>query len=44
VTASLHCLDQARYELREVTRELQEGKGKDEKGPSYPDHGGLELR
>jgi hypothetical protein len=42
-TASLHRLNQARYRLHEVTRELKEGKGKDEKGPSYSDHGGLEV-
>jgi geranylgeranyl pyrophosphate synthase len=30
--ASLHRLNQARYRLREVTRELKEGKGKDERG------------
>jgi hypothetical protein len=31
-TVSLHRLNQARYRLHEVTRELKEGKGKDERG------------
>jgi hypothetical protein len=31
-TTSLHRLNQACYRLREVTRELKEGKGKDERG------------
>jgi hypothetical protein len=31
-TASLHRINQARYRLHEVTRELKEGKGKDERG------------
>jgi geranylgeranyl pyrophosphate synthase len=31
-TASLHRLNQACYRLHKVTRELKEGKGKDERG------------
>ena len=42
-TASLHCLFRARYELHEITTELTKKKKEDEREPSYPDHGGLEL-
>ena len=42
--ASPHCLFQARYELHEVTTELDRKEKEDSRDPSYPDHGGLELR
>ena len=43
VTASLHCLFQARYEFHEITTELARKEKEDERDPSYPDHDGLEL-
>ena len=42
-TASPNCLYRARYELHKVTTELTKKKKEDERDPSYPDHGGLEL-
>jgi hypothetical protein len=44
VTTSPRCLIRARHELHEVTIELARKKKRDERDPSYPDHGGLELR
>jgi len=43
-TVSPHCLIRARYELHKVTMELATKEKKDARDPSYPDHGGLELR
>ena len=34
----------SRYELHEITTELARKEKEDERDPSYPDHGGLELR
>ena len=44
VTASFHCLSRDRYELHKITTELARKEKEDERDPSYPDHGGLELR
>ena len=44
MTASLHCLFRARYELHEIIMELARKEKEDERDPSYPNHGGLELR
>ena len=42
--ASPCCLIRARYELHEVTMVLPKQREEDEKDPSYPNHGGLELQ
>ena len=44
MTASPHCLFRARYELHEITTKLARKGKEDERDPSYPYHGGLELR
>ena len=34
----------SQYKLHEITTELARKEKEDERDPSYPDHGGLELR